>query len=179
MSLILEKEGFLRKMILALFVLAMLGPWSFDLLHVPAPFPCGGVSVRLAGDFCGYPVMGFGGVIMIFSSIFGILGALVRGNAAFMLPELTALLIMSLVFIPSVSTLLLILKERSRGFKIVNLIFWSLGGLAAGLMFAMQAGRPQVAPVMYLVWGAWFYILVAMGAVVLEGVVLRGKVVKR
>jgi hypothetical protein len=131
MSFILEKEGFLRKMILALFVLAMLGPWSFDLLHVPAQYPCDGVTVRLAGDFCGFPVPGFGGVIMVFSGLFRNLGALIKGNAAFLLPELTVLLIMGLVFLPSISTVLLIWKERSRGFKIVNLIFWALGGLAA------------------------------------------------
>jgi hypothetical protein len=179
MSFILEKEGFFRKMILALFVLAMLGPWSFDLLHVPAQYPCDGVTVRLAGDFCGFPVPGFGGVIMGFSGLFRNLGALIKGNAAFLLPELTVLLIMGLVFLPSISTVLLIWKERSRGFKIVNLIFWALGGLAALLMFAMQAGRPQVAPVLYLVWGAWFYILVAVGAVTLEGMGLRGIIAKR
>ena len=179
MSFMLEKEGFLRKVVLALFVLAMLGPWSFDLLHVPAQFPCDGVSVRLVGDFCGYPVTGFGGVIMIFSSIFGNLGALVRGNVAFLLPELTVLFVMSLVLIPSVSTLLLILKERSRGFKIVNLIFWVLGALAALLVLFLQMMRTEVAPVIYLMWGAWLYILIAVGAVVLEGMGLREKVVKK
>lgn len=60
----------------------------------------------------------------------------------------------------------------------MNLIFWVLGALAAGLMLAMQTGRPQVAPVIYLVWGAWLYILVTVGAVALEGMRLRTNITK-
>jgi hypothetical protein len=162
MSFVHEKEGFWRKMVLALFALAMLGPWSFDLLHVPAQYPCGGVTVRLAGDFCGFPVTGFQGLIMVSFAVFRILGGLVGGNVV-LLPEFYSLIVLLLLFLPSISTVILILKERSRGFKIMNLIFWVLGALAAGLMFAMQAGRPQVAPVLYLLWGVWLYILVAVG----------------
>jgi hypothetical protein len=161
MSFVLEKEGFWRKVVLAGFVLAMLGPWSFDLIHVLAQFTCEN-AVRLAGDFCGFPVTGFQGLIMVSFAVFRILGGLVGGNVV-LLPEFYSLIVLLLLFLPSISTVILILKERSRGFKIMNLIFWALGGLAAGLMFAMQAGRPQVAPVLYLLWGVWLYILVAVG----------------
>lgn len=177
MSFVQEKEGFWRKVGLAGFVLAMLGPWSFDLIHVPAQFMCEN-AVRLAGDFCGFPVSGIGGVIMVLVSLFGNLGALIRGNVVFLLPELTALFIMSLVIVPSISTVMLILKERPLGFRVMNLIFWVLGALAAGLMLTMQTGRPQVAPVIHLVWGAWFYILVTVGAVALEGMRLRTNITK-
>jgi len=42
MLFILEKELFIRRFMLAAFILAMLGPWSFDLISVPVQFPCGG-----------------------------------------------------------------------------------------------------------------------------------------
>jgi len=169
----LEKEGFLRKLILAAFILAMLGPWSFDLLSVPAQFPCEGLPVRLAGDFCGLPVSGFGGIIMVSIGLFSIPGALATGNIAMLFPELTSVFIMLFVFLPVFSSLTLLRKKGSRRENVVNLILWVLGGLAALAMFVLQAMRPQVAPVIYLAWGIWLYIVVAMGAVTLEAIVLR------
>jgi hypothetical protein len=178
MSFVHEKEGFWRKMVLALFALAMLGPWSFDLLHVPAQYPCGGVTVRLAGDFCGFPVTGFQGLIMVSFALLRILRGLVGGNVV-LLPEFYSLIVLGLLFLPCIGTVLLILKERPLGFRTMNLIFWVLGALAAGLLLAMQTSRPQVAPVIYLVWGAWLYILVAVGAVALEWLGLRGNMANR
>jgi len=171
----LEKEGFLRKLILAAFVLAMLGPWSFDLVNIPAQFPCEGLPVRLAGDFCGFPVSGFGGIIMVSTCLFRLPGVLATGNIAMLFPELTAVFIMLFVFLPVFSFLPLLRKKGSHRLQIMNLILWVLGGFAALAMLAMQAMRPQVAPVIYLVWGIWLYILAAMGAVTLEVIVLRKK----
>lgn len=168
----LEKERFLRKLILAAFILAMLGPWSFDLLGVPAQFPCNGPAVRLMGDYCGYPFSGFRGIIMVFTSLSHILGALMNGYIAMLIPELISLVIMLFAFLPVVS-FPLIWKKSSRRSQIMSLIVWGLGSLAASAMFAMQAMRPQVAPFPYLVWGVWLYILVAIGAVILDVFVLR------
>ena len=171
MSFILEKEGLLRRIIPGGFLLAMLGPWSFDLVGVPAQFACNGLSVRLAGDFCGFPVSVFGGGIMVSINLFR---ALVRGTPASSLrPELTALVIVLCIFLPFFSSFALIRKKNSRRTLVINIILLVLGGIAALVMLAMQLNRPQVAPVIYLVWGAWLYILVAMSAIVLEVMVLR------
>jgi len=124
----LEKEGFLRKLILAAFVLAMLGPWSFDLVNIPAQFPCEGLPVRLAGDFCGFPVSGFGGIIMVSTCLFRLPGVLATGNIAMLFPELTAVFIMLFVFLPVFSLLPLLRKKGSHRLQIMNLILWVLGG---------------------------------------------------
>ncbi len=49
----------LRLAILALLIISLLGPWMFDLINVPAEYPCDEPFVRLEGDFCGYPLSGF------------------------------------------------------------------------------------------------------------------------
>ena len=108
MSFVLAKESFLRKFILGAFVIAMLGPWSFDLVGVPAQFPCGFPSVRLVGDFCGFPVSGLGGTIMVSTSIFRGLGLLIKGYFAILRPELTALVMMLFAFLPVFSSLTLV-----------------------------------------------------------------------
>lgn len=173
MLFILEKKSSLRKLILAAFILALLGPWSFDLVSVPAQFPCEGPPVRLAGDFCGFPVSGVGGLLMVFSSLFHIMNALLNGTIDMLFPELIALVILFFVFLPGISLIQFIRKKSSRRLQIINLIIWVLGALAALAIFAMQLDRPQVGPVIYLVWGVWLYILVAVSAIVLELVILR------
>lgn len=173
MSFILEKESLLRKLIMAGFLLAMLGPWSFDLVGVPAQFPCKGLPVRLVGEYCGHPVSGFRGIIMVASSLFRILSAVVNGTIDTLLPELIALIILLFAFLPVISSIQLVRNNSSRWLQVVNLILWVLGALAASAMFAMQMTRPQVAPVVYLVWGVWLYILVAVSAIVLEVVVMK------
>ena len=51
---------------LALLVGAMLGPWIFDLINVPAQYPC---DFRLVGDFCGVLLSGFWSFLRSFSSV--------------------------------------------------------------------------------------------------------------
>lgn len=173
MSFILAKESFLRKLILGTFILAMLGPWSYDLVSVPAQFPCNGFSVRLVGDYCGLPVSGFGGTLMVSISILHRLSLLINGYFATLRPELTAFVIMLFVFLPIFSSLTLVRRKNSSRTQVINLIAWLLGGLAASNMLAMQMIRPQVVPVIYLVWGIWLYFLVVIGAITLELLVLR------
>ena len=40
-------------------------------------------------------------------------------------------------------------------------------------IFAIKMMRPQVAPVIYLVWGIWLYLIVVIGAIALEVFMLR------
>jgi hypothetical protein len=65
MSFIVENKVRLRIFILALFIIAMLGPWTFDLINVPAQYLCDEPFVRLYGDYCGSPVSGFGAIQLI------------------------------------------------------------------------------------------------------------------
>ena len=46
----------LRGAILLLFIVAMFGPWIYNLINVPAEYTCSHPNVRLYGDFCGVPL---------------------------------------------------------------------------------------------------------------------------
>ena len=39
-------------------LVAIMGPWTFDLIHVPSEYPCSAPFIRLEGDFCGTPMSG-------------------------------------------------------------------------------------------------------------------------
>jgi hypothetical protein len=173
MSFIIENNVLRRKLVLALFIVSMLGPWTFDLLNVPAQYPCDMPSVRLYGDFCGYPMSGFGAVKWAAGGFFYILDELTKGNFAARIPELITLICMWIIVLPFFSILLLIGNRNSRRLQIINVIVWGLACLPTLTMFILQTNRDQFVQFFYLLWGLWLYILLAIGTIIFEILVLR------
>jgi len=171
-----KNEDFWRKLVLALFILSMLGPWAFDLLNVPAQYPCGWPTVRLEGDFCGYPMSGIGALLWATGGFFYIINDLIKGNIAARIPELITLIFTWLVILPFFSTLLLIWNKNSRRLQTINLIAWGLAGIPALVMFILQTNRDQLVHFSYYLWGLWLYILVAIGTVIFEILVSRSNI---
>jgi hypothetical protein len=58
MNKILNYREYWRWAVIGLMVASVFGPWVYDLIHVPAQFPCAPPNVRLDGDFCGFPLPG-------------------------------------------------------------------------------------------------------------------------
>jgi hypothetical protein len=58
MSWINEHKSVGRVAVLMLLLVAMMGPWTFDLINVPAEYPCSAPNIRLDDDFCGTPLPG-------------------------------------------------------------------------------------------------------------------------
>ena len=172
MSFIVENKAGWRKFVLTLFIISMLGPWGFDLLSVPAQFPCSIPSIRLNGDFCGYPMPGFGAVIWAFGSFFYILDDLIKGNIAARIPELITLIYTWILVLPCFSILLLIRNKDSSRLQIINLIVLALACLPALTIFIQQIDRDQLVHLAYLLWGAWLYILMAIATIIFEILVL-------
>jgi len=161
-----------RLLILALLVVAMLGPWTFDLINVPAQYACGKPFVRLYGDFCGSPMSGFRALPWLFAG-FGILIDLIMGNTAGLFPRFMALLLMWIIVFPFLSIVLLLRKNASRRLQLLNLTAWALGGLATLTTFGLQFSREQFVQFFYLLWGIPVYVLIAIGTVIFESLVLR------
>ena len=168
MSSIVEHKVLFRKLVIAMFIISMLGPWAFDLLNVPAQFSCGYPNVRLNGDFCGAPTSGFGGLIWTVGGFFSILNDLINGSIVARIPEAIALVSMWLVVLPFFSTLLLIRKTNSQRLQIINLTAWGIGCFLALKSFTLQTSREQFVHLSYLLWGVWLYILVTVAAIILE-----------
>jgi hypothetical protein len=168
-----------RTLILALFILSMLGPWTFDLINVPAQYPCDTPFVRLYGDFCGLPLSGFTMIKLAAGGLFSILSELVEGRFAAgssLLIFLTGILV---IVLPFFSTLLLLVNRNSSRRQIIHVVVWALACLPTLTLFIFQISSDQSARFFYLLWGLWLYILVAISTVLFEILALRVNIVKR
>lgn len=173
MSFIAENKVFWRKLVLVLFIIAMLGPWMFDLLNVPAQYPCGKPSVRLYGDFCGYPMSGFEVIKYANSGLFYNLDQLIKGNITGRILDLIFPFYTWLIIFPFFSILLLIWNKQSRWLQTLNLVAWGLACSVILTIFILQTREDQFVHSLYLLWGIWLYILMAIATIVIEILVLR------
>ncbi len=173
MSFIVKNNVWWRIFVLALFIIAMLGSWTFDMINVPAQYPCDLPFVRLYGDFCGLPMSGFETIKWFGGGVFYIFGELIKGNFASLIPQLVLLICIFIVVFPFFSNLLLIQNRNSRRLQIIHVLVWGMACLFALTMFVSQTNQDQFAPFVYSLWGLWSYILLALGAIVLEILVFR------
>lgn len=173
MSSIAKNKIWLRIIGVALFIIAMLGPWTFDLINVPAQYSCELPFVRLYGDFCGYPMSAFEVAKWFGAGVSYALGELIKGNFVSQIPELIFLIGVAIIVLPLFSNLLLLRNRNSRRVQISNVLVWGMACLLALTMFILQATRAQFVQFFYLFWGNWLYILLAIGAIALEILVFR------
>lgn len=132
--MITQNISIFRAGALILFVVALLGPWTFDVINVPAEYECSAPFIRLNGDFCGMPMSGLwvGGLSI-------------------------------LPLIPFFTTLFLLWKKDARRFRTIHLIAWVLALILALVAFNSQINDPIIP-----LWGLWLYILLAVGAILIE-----------
>lgn len=162
-----EHRKLLRIIFLVGLVIALLGPWMFDQIMVPAQYTCSPPNVRLDGDFCGMPLS-----ISWFyfqGGIFSQLSYLVKGIAAGELKPGDAVgqaLVngfLILILLPLLTTALLIWRPETSGRSVFHVIML---GLAAGIVGIMAATSYSRA--MWLLWGLWLYIALIICMLVLE-----------
>lgn len=110
---------FWRTAALTLLLIAMAGPWVYDLIHVPAQYSCDGPNVRLQGDFCGLPFPGF--------------------NVFFLLP---------LILFPVLTTLGLLRRDEDEDSRLrrIHRLAWPLAAIAAAAFILLQLPRPYAPP---------------------------------
>jgi hypothetical protein len=113
MSWINENRNIIRATALPLFLLAILGPWMYDLIHVPAEYTCGKPFIRLDGDYCGAPMSGFQFFSWFAGGFFYIVMELIAGTFSGRAREFLAALSLLPLF-PFFSTLLLLWKKASQ-----------------------------------------------------------------
>ena len=126
-----------------LLVLALSGPWAYDLLNVPAQYLCNAPNVRLQGDFCGRPI-----------SLLSASGVIVASPIIFILPFFT---------LPIFTTLPLLRRDEKEHHKTFNTIAWVLAAVASTLFLGLSAFGPYAPP-----WGLLLYVVVTFTVLVLE-----------
>jgi hypothetical protein len=154
MSWINEHKRVWRVAVLMGLVVAAMGPWAFDLLSVPAEYPCSAPYIRLHDDFCGEPLPG---ALILLAASRGLLCMEWRWALA-----LPIGLFLSMFVLPSFITLLLILRRDRRSRQVSSIFAW---GLAAGIGLTVEA---STYPWLFRAWGIWLFIGVAVSALILE-----------
>lgn len=162
MSFTVENKVFWRRIVLALFILSLLGPWIYDQLNVPAKYPCAGPSFRLEGDYCGYPMSGFLVFSMLIGRFFIILWELITGTFTGQARELFVGLSLPPI-IPFFTTALSIWKKETHRLQTINLVAWILACVST-MMFIFYLKDHLVINL----WGLWLYVVMAVGAIIIE-----------
>ena len=164
MSWISEHKKVWRGAILVLLLVAIMGPWAFELINMPSKYPCSPPFIRLEGDYCGEPMS----VVWIFSWMVNEFiyasASLVSGTIVFIewIHEALFSTLLFLLVLPFFSTLLLILRGDRRRRQVFNVAAWGLAA-GAGLLLGMSSiSRP------YWAWGIWLYIGTVVCALILE-----------
>jgi hypothetical protein len=174
LSWINEHKTAWRVAVLIVLVVAMMGPWFFDRINVPAQYPC---SFRLEGDFCGVPIpgtrlIGWGVSGFVYTS-----AGLVTGAMGFIESARLFLfsLLLSLLVLPFFSTLLSILRGDRRRRQVFNVVAW---GLAVGV--GLLIGLSSYPKLYWALWGIWLYIGLAASALILEVLALaKGRIIEK
>lgn len=151
--------------LLLLLLVAIIGPWTFDKIHVPSQYACG---VRLDGDYCGIPLSGFRLFAFVISGLVSMSTRLLTGATADtqLAREFFSVLSTLLLFLPVVTSLVLIVRgeqRRRRWFQVLALCLALC--VIAGLSLL---DLPGFSAPLRASWGIWFYIFLLICALTIE-----------
>jgi len=165
MSWINKHRKIFRVTILALLVVAIMGPWLFDVIYVPAEYTCHAPYLRVNERLCGVPLPGIRFLSWMVPGFIYTGRALVTGP----IPvsdwgcEFIFSLLLFLILLPFFSNLLLILRAEHRRLQFFNVVALSLA-LGVCLLFGLT-NYPKLS---WVLWGLWLYSAVAAAALILE-----------
>ena len=165
MNILNKHKGKLRLLSLVLQVIAIAGPWGYDLINVPAEYSCNSPFIRLYGDYCGLPISGGYLLFAVVSGFFALAIELFTDatgvNTAFRL--FFSLMVAITFILPFARTLFLVIKKRINH-KIFNYSVW---GLAAIPCLIWGITVPKDWPLSPL-WGYWLYFGLAISMLCFE-----------
>jgi hypothetical protein len=159
-----------RGAVSVLLLLAIIGPWWFDRINVPAQYPCNRPVVRLEGDFCGMPMSGIWIFAIIGSRLIELFKQVSSGNTA-VIDSISMILLTCLylayalcLLLPLISPWLLILKGENK--RVHWLQVFSLGiAVCITWLLGFNLMNPQKS---LALWGSWLYLGVVIVALIVE-----------
>ena len=168
MSWLNEHKRAWRVVMLGLLFVALVGPWAFDLVNVPAEYACSAPYIRLKGDYCGEPVSGMGILPALVGELINMVMGLVTGAPAITDLGWGFLVILSalLLFLPVLTTLLLILPRNRPGRQGIQWVVWGLAAVSSLVWLSFSPAEWLPGPL----WGRWLYIGLASSMLIVEGV---------
>jgi hypothetical protein len=160
--------------ILALLLVASVGPWGFDLINVPAQYPCSAPFMRLKGDFCGEPVS----AVRALSRLLGdLVVATVTGRVAF-IDLVYMFMVFVFVFIallPVISAVLWIHAGHHENQSVFHLAAWGLATIFIWLGFSVRLLSVTLHFHPGQLWGLWLYTGLVSTVLILEVVTFANR----
>jgi hypothetical protein len=155
---------------IVLLIFALIGPWTYEVVNVPAEYSCNAPYVRLEGDFCGEAVSGFWLIFWLAQGLIDNLAGLLTGTVSFAGRGREFLFMFLPVFLllPLLSTLLVIWRQDSRGLNAFQLAAWGLAAIPTLLWLIISLDSALRS----LLWGAWIYIGLVSVMLLLESLAL-------
>lgn len=168
MSWFNEHKKVWRVAVLVLLLVAIAGPWTFELIWVPSepPFsPCSAPYIRLDENFCGMPMSGKWLLGWMSSGFVSGTSELVTGanDWSEWMREVLVGLSPFLLALPFLVSLLLILRRDCRYCQVFNIAAWGLA-VGIGLLIGLSSYPRQF----WVLWGVWLYVGLASCALILE-----------
>lgn len=163
MTEINEYKAGWRKIFLVLLLVALIGPWYFDRVHVPPAYPCSS-GIRLDEDFCGLPGSGLWIVPFAFGGVFNVARELIASSG-----DTSWLMVLSgflplLILLPFFSLLLAMWRPQNRRGQIFHMIIVGVAAVSTGLFLSL----PSFSRLHWALWGPWFYLCLALSMLLLE-----------
>ena len=161
MSWINEHKHIWRIVFLTWLVIAISGPWFFDLTWVPPTYTCSAPHIRLDGNYCGLPISLFSFLPTISRDLTNLATRLFTGAV-----DLWGLLFgtfLLLLVLPFLSIITLIWRGDRQNWRAFHIVV--LGLAVAASVFAGLLNFPRLHPAL---WGAWLYAILAAGMLLLE-----------
>lgn len=149
-----------------LLILALIGPWTYEIINVPAEYDCNAPYVRLEGDYCGEPMAGAFIIFWLIQGVIGMIAAIIAGTTEFSgrAREFLFMLLSSVPLLPLLSTPLVIWKKDSRGSNIFQLAAWGFATILGlfWVVFSINTSPHR------LLWGAGIFAVLTSSVLVLE-----------
>jgi hypothetical protein len=169
MAWITQRQRIWRLIFLLLLTAAILGPWRFDLIHVPSPHTCSAPNIRLSEDFCGIPVSIITHITVFVVPTFTHFQETTAHLAAGEINPLGFFLFHTfplLLLLPLLTAIILSLGGRWR-WQLIHLEVVTLAASMTLFLGIILRYSP------WLNWGLWLYLALALGALILELMVRR------
>lgn len=163
-----------RGVLLILLILAIIGPWGFDQINVPAEYDCGPTNIRLEGDFCGLPISFIRTFFWMVGGFFNMMIQLITGKISFSQTDFNFWigfvysLVSILPILPIINLSFLIQRGDRPRFQKFHLV---ICGLNLGLVLLLEISHyPKF---FYVLWGIWLYTSSLAMILFLEGILLK------
>jgi hypothetical protein len=167
MAWIEEHKQIWRWSLLILLILAIIGPWGFDQVNVPAEYDGGPTHIRLEGDFCGSPISGIQGLSWMFVWFFNASFRLFTGEIKLnqVLQSFGFMVAVILLLLPIFNLLFILIRGARPRFH-----QYHLAVCAVTFCLVLTLGIVNYLSFFYVLWGIWLYILSLATILILEGI---------